>query len=65
MVDGPRRFAVHANAAAKRVRRSPSSRTSPVVITRVNPEVLKTALKLAGGDARRLKIQKDGSVIVN
>lgn len=37
---------------------------SPVCVTRVDPEALREALKLAQGDASRLSFLSDGSVIV-
>jgi len=48
-------FQVHANAAAKRARR-PRPAKQPVLVTRVNRGVMATALRLAGGDARRIRI---------
>jgi hypothetical protein len=50
----------------KRARKAAKPRTkpAPVVTIKVDPAVLRTALELAGGDASRLIIQSDGSVVV-
>lgn len=40
------------------------AKTVKVVTVKVAPEVMETALELAGGDYSRLTIERDGSVIV-
>lgn len=54
---------VHRNAAAK----VPAARREPqcgkVEVTRINPRVMKEALRIAEGDASRLELRKDGSVV--
>ncbi|MGL5829330.1 MAG: hypothetical protein ACRC0L_07150 [Angustibacter sp.] len=42
------------------------SRTAPneITIRRPDPDVWQAALKLAGGDHRRLEVQEDGTVLV-
>lgn len=42
----------------------PKDRNGPVSVATVDRRVLAKALQLAGGDAARLHIQPDGSVIV-
>lgn len=57
-----------AEEVAKRVkpRRTVTRRAkAPKVVTvKVDPEVMATALELAGGDCNRLTIERDGSVVV-
>lgn len=57
------KFKVHSLAAAKR---EPDNRTRryPVRVTRVDPRVLRVAMRLAKGDRKRLRFPGDGSVIV-
>lgn len=53
---------VHSLAAARKPRRprrsipSPESRSGPVNVQRVNAGVMRTALRIAGGDASKLVI---------
>lgn len=53
---------------ARRTRASaPRSRPPaalPVATIRADPQTLAYAKRLAGGDSRRLRIQRDGSIIV-
>jgi hypothetical protein len=67
-VDTVTRAEEHAEVYNKpKARRKAQAKPKPVVETTtvtVDPEVLATALKLAGYDARRLEIQPDGSVLV-
>lgn len=42
----------------------PRKVSAPVVTLKVDPRVLKEALRLAEGDASRLSIQQDGTIIV-
>lgn len=46
----------------KRTRGRPP--TFPVDVAKVNPLALATAKQMAGGDASRLRMLKDGSVVV-
>ena len=46
-------------------RRNPKHRNSPVSVIKVNPLVMETALRLAKGDASRLRIESETSVLVN
>lgn len=55
---------VHKHAAAKRKTRTPN-KNGKVETFKVHKSVMKEALKLANGDAKRLTINKDGSVDVN
>jgi hypothetical protein len=55
---------VHGLAMAKWPAGKQERRNGPVEVTQIDKRVLKHALKLAGGDARRLRIMKDGSVLV-
>lgn len=59
----------NAAAVAKQVKRKKPMRvtvrsSSPVLVVKADPRVMKTALELAGGDARRLQILPDGAVLV-
>lgn len=54
---------VHRDAAVKRPVQS-RRRPNKVEVVRVPTLAMKEALRLSGGDASRLTIQKDGSVIV-
>jgi hypothetical protein len=53
---------VHRDAATTTVPRNkwakpkPPRRAAPVQVTRVDPRVLSAAMKLAGGDVRRLRV---------
>jgi hypothetical protein len=59
---------VHAKVQKKARRKKPVAKTPRKVIdhhlVRVPAEVLQTALKLAGGDMRRIELQPDGSALV-
>jgi hypothetical protein len=60
-------FTLHGRAAVRlRMTAGDRSRewTFPVITTRPNPLAWQAALKIAGGDAKRLRAQPDGSVIV-
>ena len=48
----------------KRTRR-PGRRVGPVERVQADPTAWKIALKLAGGDGRRLQLEADGSVFVS
>lgn len=48
----------------RRRRATPRPAPAPVAVTAVDREVLRVALSLAEGDASRLVLQPDGSVIV-
>ena len=47
----------------KRSRR-PGRKNGPVEVTQANPTAWKIALKLAGGDCRRVQLEADGSVSI-
>ncbi len=58
---------VEKNKPTRKRRSSPVvtvRRVEPTVSVTVDPRVMATALELAGGDARRLQIMSDGSVLV-
>lgn len=54
---------VHKHAAAKRQRKTPN-KNGAVEVTKIDKRVMREALRLARGDAKRLKINKDGTVVV-
>lgn len=54
---------VHRDAAA-RFRRAPRRQIEPVEAIRIQAIVMRAALALAEGDARRLRLARDGSVLV-
>jgi hypothetical protein len=45
--------------------RMPRPRSGPVITIRVVPAVWRAALRLAGGDARRLQVVDAGTVLVH
>lgn len=56
-------FRLHSAAMAKH-RKSKEDREFPVSVTRPDPLAWQQALRVAGGDASRLHVEPDGSVIV-
>jgi hypothetical protein len=56
-------FAVHTWAAGRR-HRGPARVRYPVTTRKPNPAAWRAALKLAGGDARRLRVSADGGAVV-
>jgi hypothetical protein len=56
-------FRLHSNAAL-RLHGKPAGRTFAVTATRPHPLAWKLGLVITGGDARRLRTQPDGSVII-
>lgn len=59
-----RNFKVSDLAAARRPRRKRAPAGGPVTVMRADPRVMRAALRTAGGDAARIEIQPDGSVVV-
>ena len=55
-------FQVHRNAAVRG--RNGRRGAEPVTTTRVPPAAMAVALRLASGDARRIRVRADGSVLV-
>jgi hypothetical protein len=55
---------IHRNAAGKLPKKNKGSKNGPVETIKVDTRVMKKALQLAGGNVKRLKFNKDGSVIV-
>jgi len=58
------RYHLHRNAAILTVSRARGRRAAPVTTVRASRAVWAAAVRLAGGDRRRLDIQPDGSVVV-
>jgi hypothetical protein len=56
-------IALHRNAAGRAPRKARKLST-PVQVARLHPDALSVALKLAGGDASRLRIQDQYNVVV-
>lgn len=55
---------LHRNAAGKTPRNKRENKNGKVETVKIDKRVMKKALQLAGGDATRLTINKDGSVDV-
>lgn len=51
-------------AAARRPRRRRTPAAGPLTVVRADPRVMRAALRIAAGDAGRIQVQHDGSVIV-
>ncbi len=56
-------FRLHERAAAKRVRRG-RNLSGPVTVIRVAPEAMRVALRLADGDASRIRVISARCVLV-
>jgi hypothetical protein len=56
-------FRLHERAAAKRVRRG-AQLNGPITVIRVAPEAMRVALRLADGDASRIRIISARCVLV-
>lgn len=59
-----RNFKVTELGAAKRQRFRKYPDAGPLTVVRADPRVMRVALRAAGGDASRLRVQSDGSVII-
>lgn len=57
-------FRVHDLAAGKHKQAPKKPKVQPVTVTRVNPEALKLANKLAEGRDVRVEIRLDGTIVI-